>query len=106
MARKPEITAWFQRLADDRLEIFFKVANVGGVPDMKVRASGAPQHMNQLADWFEEQTGLNIEAPWRVKVRPVIPGQAALFDAKLVMGEVQLAPDTELSSGATVDSDA
>lgn len=92
------VEGWFKRLDGDRLEIFFKIENVPGVRDMKLRASGPPERMNELADWFEQQSGMTIQAPWRVKPTKVIPGQEALFTPELALGE--------LSSDATVGADA
>lgn len=83
----PLIEGWFRSLEDGRLEIFLKVDNVQGVLARKIRASGPAAEMNELADWFEEKTGLKINAPWRVvKDRP-IPGQVTFEFAELQPGD-------------------
>lgn len=84
---KPTTEAWFKRLEGDRLEIFFKTADHPGKPDLKIRASGMPQAMNELADWFEAQVGMKINAPWRVKPVKEIPGQTSLSFTELDMGD-------------------
>lgn len=88
MSRKATIAAWFRRLDDDRLEIFFKVADVTGQPDRKIRASGPASEMNELAQWFEDKTGMRINAPWRVVAREPIPGQTTFDFPELTMGEM------------------
>lgn len=97
MPRKPHIDGWFRRLADDRLEIFFKVAHVTGQPERKIRASGPVAEMNELADWFEEKTGMRVNATWRNVARRPIPGQLSLTLGELAMDE--------LSSSATLPDD-
>lgn len=90
MAPKAQIDGWFRRLEDDRLEIFFKVANVIGQPDRKIRASGPVAEMNELADWFEQKTGMHVGAGWRTVTDRPIPGQITME-----MGE--LAPEASTS---------
>lgn len=87
---KPQITGWFRRLDNGRLEIFLKVQGAD-TADRKIRASGPAMEMNELADWFEEKTGLRVEATWRTVRRgpKVMEGQMALG-----MGEVP--PETTL----------
>jgi hypothetical protein len=88
MSRKATIDGWFRRLEGDRLEIFFKTANVMGEPDRKIRASGPASDMNELAQWFEDKSGMRINAPWRTVNRDPIPGQTAFDFPELTMGEV------------------
>lgn len=86
---EPKIEGWFNRLSDGRVEVFLKATNLKGIPETKIRASGSEDAINQVADWFEETTGLRVNATWRVrKVNPP-PGQTSL----------------ELSSGATLAGD-
>ncbi len=85
---KGTIDAWCRKLDGDRLEIFFRVANVPGQQDRKIRASGPVGEMNELADWFEEKTGMKVNAPWRVVTRSQIPGQLG-FAVELTMGELE-----------------
>ncbi len=87
------LDGWFRKLDGDRLEIFFRTANVPGQQDRKIRASGPASEMNELADWFEQKTGRTISAPWRVVTRKPIPGQLGL-ELGLTMAE--------LSSDATL----
>jgi hypothetical protein len=71
---------WFRPLADGRLEIFLKAKGV------KLRCSGDESAMHELVDWFEEKTGLDINAPdsgvWTRKRRGTKPirGQLNLID--------------------------
>lgn len=92
---------WFRLLEDRRLEVFLKV---GG---LKVRASGTADQMNELADWFEDKTGMKIGegvSTWRRPRRGPRPmdGQAA-FDLELVLDEHR---DELSSQDATVGEDA
>lgn len=90
---KATLDGWFRKLEGDRLEVFLRTANVPGQQDRKIRASGPASEMNELADWFEEKTGMRVGAPWRVVTRKQIPGQLSL-PTELTMGE--------LSSDATL----
>lgn len=90
MPRKATIEGWFRRLEGDRLEIFLKIADVTGQRDRKIRASGPSGDMNELAEWFEEKTGMRIDAPWRVVVRAPIPGQTAFDLPAVTMGEINV----------------
>jgi len=96
MPVKGQIEGWFRSLQGDRLEIHLKVENVMGVAPRKIRASGPASEMNELADWFEEKTGMKVSAPWRTVKPYVIPGQT-----ELELGEAP--PSSELSSNATLE---
>lgn len=87
------LDGWCRKLEGDRLEIFFRASNVPGQQDRKIRASGPASEMNELADWFEEKTGMRVSAPWRVVTRKPIPGQLE-FPTELTI--------VELSSDATI----
>ena len=81
-----QVTSWFQRLNDGRVEIFLKVGS-----DLKLRAHGTEAQMNELLDWFEKETNLTVNVSWRVRKAKPIPGQLDLLD----MTEARLAPDEE-----------
>lgn len=76
--KMPPVEGWFRQLEGGNVEIFVKAHG------RKIRAHGPSSEMNELVDWFEEKTGVTVEAAWRVRrgVKP-LPGQTALD-----MGEV------------------
>lgn len=75
------VQGWFRQLEGGHVEIFVKAHG------RKIRAHGPASEMNELVDWFEEKTGVTVEAGWRVRKGPKpIPGQAEL-PLTLEMGE-------------------
>lgn len=84
------VEGWFRQLEDGNVEIFVKAHG------RKIRAHGPASEMNELVDWFEEKTGVTVEASWRVRqgAKP-IPGQGEL-PFTLDMGE---ATEAEAESG-------
>jgi acylphosphatase len=90
VAQTPPVEGWFRQLDGGRVEIFVKAHG------RKIRAHGPSSEMNELVDWFEEKTGVTVEASWRVRTGPKpIPGQAEL-PLTLEMGE---ATEAEAESG-------
>ena len=76
MARQRKIEGWFRQLDDERIEVYLKVEG-----ELKIRASGAEKEMYELVDWFEEKTGLTVNADWRrVRKGPKpIEGQTSMI---------------------------
>jgi acylphosphatase len=60
-AKAPPVEGWFRQLEDGNVEIFVKAHG------RKIRAHGPSSEMNELVDWFEEKTGVTVEASWRVR---------------------------------------
>lgn len=91
MAKRPKVENWFRTLDDGRMEVFLSVADMSGVEDIKIRASGREDTMYELVNFFEGTTGLNVDGNWRRPARQALPGQT-----QLVIGELS-------SQDATVD---
>lgn len=81
MGKTAPAEGWFRRLADGRVEVFLRAG------ETKVRAHGSEAAMNEVVDWFEQQTSVTVEMSWRTRAVPKqIPGQES-FDLTLTLGE-------------------
>jgi hypothetical protein len=91
-----KIEGWFRKLDGDRMEIFLKVESKD-MPDRKIRASGPETEMYELADWFEQNTGLRFSSPkWR-RVRKGHRPLAGQVDMMELLSEDKVEDDGELS---------
>lgn len=94
---------WFRPLNDGRTEIFLKGQG------LKLRCSGDQDTMNELADFFEEKTGLSVNGPdsdvfTRVRKGPApIEGQLDLLDASNISSFLDETTPTEVSQFGVSD---
>lgn len=90
-----KVEGWFKDLDDGRIEVFLKAANIPGVEDCKVRASGKEEAVHEIVTWFEDWTNLAVNIPRRVRRGP-----------KQMAGQMSLEATPELSLDDTVVPDA